>query len=160
MAAAEEKVTYKIGVVTALFMLMFTIVADLLQILLTLFVVTIPVAYLVTFLAEISLFIWLGILGVSYFGGRKAYQNIIALGSSVMIELVPLISALPALTAATAFIIFNSRKADKEAFKAKNSKMQLGRGYSNQQPRAANDNQSQFQAANDNDGEEEYREAA
>lgn len=141
MASAEGKVTYRIGAVTTLFMLMFTIVADLLQLLLTLLVVTIPVAYLVTFLAQITLFIWLAILGVSYFGGRKAYRNLLAIGSSVIIELVPIISALPAITAATAFIIFNSRAEDRERFKASKRKITL-------------------QGANDDEVEEEYREAA
>ncbi len=157
--AAEEKVTYRIGVVTGLFMLMFTIVADLLQFLLTLLVVTIPVAYLVTFLAQISLFIWLAILGVSYFGGKKAYQNLIALGSSVIIELVPIISALPAITAATAFIIFNSRAEDREKFKANKPKVLPGRGNS-AQSQAINENQRKFEAANDNGQEEESRQAA
>ncbi len=159
MAAAEEKVTYRIGAVAALFMLSFTLVADLLQFLLTITVVLIPAAYLVTFLAYGLLFLWLFILGVSYFGGRKAYRNLIAVGSGVIAELVPIISALPAMTATTAFIIFNSRAEDREKFKANKPKVLPGRGNS-PQAQTVNDNQRKFEAANDNEQEEESRQAA
>ena len=115
--AAEGNVPYSIGTVTALFMLMFAVVADLLQVLLTLSGFLAPASLLVTFFVETAFFVWFLIMRVSYFGGKKGFKNLIAFGGGLIVELLPLLDALPATTVAVAFIIWNSRAEDKEKFK-------------------------------------------
>ena len=114
--ATEGSVPYRIGTVTMIFMLGFAIIADLLQFFLTLTVVLALGSYLVTFLAETILFIWLLLLRVSYFGGKNASKNLVAVGASLITEMIPIIDAVPAITAATAYVIWNSRKEDREKF--------------------------------------------
>ena len=56
--------------------------------------------------------IWFLLLGVNYFSGRKAGIKIVASLGSVIGEIVPLVSALPILTAGVIGVIIASRLED------------------------------------------------
>jgi hypothetical protein len=58
--------------------------------------------------------VWFLVLGVNYFQGKKALAKIITMFSSVVIELVPIVDALPAITLGVVTLIFLTWAEDRE----------------------------------------------
>lgn len=99
-----------IGNITAGLMIATALLFDGIQALLTMSVFLLPFAYFFTFLGWIIFFLWFAILGVRYAGdgGRK----LLAAFASVIVELTPVISALPGITAGVIGIIVQTRIED------------------------------------------------
>jgi len=115
--AKVENVTYRIGMVQACFMVGVAVIADLLQVLLDLTGILAIASDIVTFLAESVLGIWFMINGVQFTSGKRALSKFLTAFGTTIIELVPIIDALPTLTIGTIFIIHASRKEDREKTK-------------------------------------------
>jgi len=109
------------------FMLGAAAILDLIQIILTLFVFTAPLAELSTFIAMPLFGIWFLILGVSYFGGKRATAKVVSALGSAVVELIPFLDAVPGITLGVYGVIRASRKEDKEKYE--------------EQRKAANDNE-------------------
>ena len=105
---------YRVGMVTAIFMVGLAVLVDIAQFFLTLTVLLALGSLFLTFLAASIFFVWFLILGVSYFGGRKAGVKILAAAGGLVAELVPVINALPATTVAVVTVIAISRIEDRE----------------------------------------------
>lgn len=106
-------VGHRIGPVTMFFMLACALIADCLQFL----VQFIPgvgqvIGWIIAFLAGGFFFMWFYMLGVSYFSGKKSFAKISAVLGMSVVELVPLVDALPALTVGVLAIILSSRAED------------------------------------------------
>lgn len=117
MAEAPE-VKYRVSGITYAFMVAFAVVCDGIQIILTLTGLLILVADLVTFMAGVGYWLWFKILGVKYASGKKARTKIITAASSIVVEAVPLLSALPMLTVGVVSMANASRAEDREAANA------------------------------------------
>lgn len=174
----EEKKKHKIGNVTAIFMLLLAAIADGLQFLLTLSVLLIPLSLLLTFLCGVGFALWFLILGA--YSGKGAEKKILTSLISSVAELIPLINAVPAITAGVLINIALSRLDDAHISLAKpdpkkmvaaarsarmqtarsqlRSRAQQGRAETQEERHApANDNQRQVRAANDNQNLPDYR---
>jgi hypothetical protein len=102
---------YRIGGVTAGLMIGTAIAFDAVQGLLTLTVVGSLLSFLVTIVAGIIFALWFMFNGVSIFGQNAAKKALISL-SSFVVELVPLIDALPAITFGVVALIAQARTED------------------------------------------------
>ena len=105
----EEK-KHKIGNVTAGLMLLLALIADGLQFLLTLSVLLLPLSLLVTFLFGVGFALWFFILGA--YSGKGAEKKVLTSLVSMVAEFVPVINAVPAITAGVLINIVLSRVAD------------------------------------------------
>lgn len=175
----EEKKKHKIGNITAIFMLLLAAVADGLQFLLTLSVLLIPLSLLLTFLCGIGFALWFLILGA--YSGKGAEKKILTSLVSMVAEFIPVINAVPAITAGVLINVALSRLDDahislakpdpkKMLAAARNVRMQAARSQLRNRARQgrteaqderhapANDNQAQ--AANDNTSQGSRRDAA
>jgi len=112
--ADEGTVTYRIGTVQACFMVGIAIIGDLLQFLLSLTGILAIGADVVTFLTESILGIWFMISGVGFMSGKKATSKFLNVIGTTVIELIPIVDALPTLTIGTILLIRASRAEDRE----------------------------------------------
>lgn len=101
-----------IGNVTAGIMIAFALIADGLQFLFTLSVVLIPLSLLLTFFTSTGFILWFFILGA--YRGKGAEKRVLISAISSIIELVPIINAIPAVTAGVIVNIVLSRAKDLE----------------------------------------------
>ncbi|MDB5189696.1 MAG: hypothetical protein JWN49_22 [Parcubacteria group bacterium] len=111
----KPKIEYRIGFVAAAFMFMTALFLDLTQILLSITGVFILASDLVTFMAAPAFGIWFLLLRVNYFGGKKAVAKVTAALVTVVVELVPVVDALPCITIGVISVIRSSRAEDREA---------------------------------------------
>lgn len=105
--------TYRIGTITAGLMIGVAVLVDGLQFLLTLTVIGSLVAMLVSAFAWITFVLWFALLGVSYFDRGAATRGLILL-SSIIVELIPLVNALPATTLGVVALVIHTRIEDKK----------------------------------------------
>lgn len=101
---------HKIGNVTAIFMVLLALIADGLQFLLTLAVILIPLSLLLTFLCGIGFALWFFLLGA--YSGKGAEKKVLTSLVSVVAEIIPVINAIPAITAGVVINIALSRMDD------------------------------------------------
>ena len=113
---------YRISTMTWIFMTSVAVVFDLLQILVTLLAVVLaPLAVLtipITGAALCIFWLWFMINGVSYLSGNKMGLKLTSALSSSIVELVPVLSALPGVTIGVTGVIIASRIEDAEKAKA------------------------------------------
>lgn len=167
----DEKKKHKIGNVTAGFMILLALVVDGLQFLLTLVVILIPLSLLVTFIAGIGFALWFFLLGA--YSGKGAEKKVLTSGVSLVAEFIPVINAIPAITAGVVLNIILSRLDDahislakpdprKILLAARKARMDASRARlrekgSMERQQAQEDRHA---PANDNSEDEEVREAA
>lgn len=163
----EPKLTYRIGGIGGGLIVSIAVVADLLQVLLSLTVVFALGDDIATIIAEGLIAFFLFIRGVNFFKGKKAFARVMSFFGETVIELVPFVDALPTLTAATIYQIHSTRVEDKLEFQEKHAaweaamERQIKREVANAQAAyQARLQRTRVLAANDNDSEEEYSEAA
>lgn len=113
----EGQVEYRIGWLSACLMLSIAIVADLVQILFTLFVALAPASIIVTVIAEGCIVLYFFLRGVPFVKGKGALGRILGLFVASLIELVPFLDALPTLTIYTIYSIHSVRKEDRALFR-------------------------------------------
>lgn len=109
---ADTQTPHRISTTTAFFMIVVAVLLDLIQFVFTLFVITSLLSELVTFFALCVFGVWFAILGVNYFSGKKVGLKLASVFTSAIVELVPLIDGLPAITAGVVGIIVSVRKED------------------------------------------------
>lgn len=104
----------RIGNVTAFLMISMAVIFDAVQFLLNFIPGLGQIAGLfITFLTATIFGLWFLLLGVSYFGGKKAGLKMTAAFGSVITELVPIVSALPAITMGVVVIIIATWAEDR-----------------------------------------------
>ncbi|MDB4991943.1 MAG: hypothetical protein JWL75_188 [Parcubacteria group bacterium] len=121
--ADTGKVTYRIPTTLAWFMGGICVIADGLQLILDLTGALAPGTFLVTIFDEgiiSAIFLW---RGVTYTSGKKALPKLLTLFGMNVIELIPILNALPTLTIGVVLIIRSSRAEDRLA---SNAKQQVG----------------------------------
>lgn len=69
---------------------------------------------MLSFIGFVSFLVWFALLGVNFFTGRKAGLKMMAGFGATIVELVPLVQALPALTMGVAVTIIASWLEDAE----------------------------------------------
>jgi len=115
----ERQKRQRISVPVALLMVALALIFDGLQDL-ALFVNVIPAvgtvidfifSEMIAWLAAIIFFVWFAVLGVNY-GGKKAALKLLISLSSFIVELIPLIDALPAITVGVVSLIIITRAED------------------------------------------------
>ena len=116
--------TYRISWLTASFMIAIALVLDAIQFVLTLFLLTEPLAELATFIAIPVFGVWFLLLGVNYFGGKRSTTKVISALGSTVVELIPFVDALPGITLGVGGVIWASRKEDKVAFEEQQAEQQ------------------------------------
>lgn len=79
----------------------------------------IVLCWFIAIVATISFGLWFKLLGVDYFGGKQAARKALTAISSVVVELMPLIDDLPAITAGVVLMFLFSRAEDIENGKLK-----------------------------------------
>jgi|CXWL01.1.fsa_nt_gi hypothetical protein len=103
----------RVGNITAFFMILIAFVLDLVQFL---FVwipgVDVVVGYLAAFFALCGFGVWFAVLRVNYFSGKRSGAKVLSLFTGTAVELIPIIDALPAITAGVIGIIVSSRSED------------------------------------------------
>jgi len=155
-----EGVQYRIGWLAGGLMLGLAVVADLLQILFTLVVVLAPASDIVTIIAEGGIVFYFFIRGVHFLKGKGSTGRIVGLIVTSVIEMIPFLDALPTLTFDTWYNIHSSRKADREEYKEKQEQLAAETAAQAAQEEQQVRAYLHYQAANDNEVEEEYQEAA
>lgn len=113
----EPKLEYRIGWVSGSLVLSIAVIADLLQALLSLTLVLSLGDTIVTVAAEGMITVYFNIKRVGFFRGKKALGRVLGLVFTSIIELVPLLDALPTLTADTIYNIYSARSEDRMLFK-------------------------------------------
>lgn len=125
---AEARKKPRVGDFTAGLLICFALLCDLIQFVLS-FLHVVPIAgnalafvlvLFVTIIAYISLGLWFALLGINYFTGKKAALKVLTMLATIGIELIPLVDALPAITAGTIVMVLVSRLEDTTGLKAKN----------------------------------------
>jgi hypothetical protein len=101
---------YTIGNVTAGLMIVLALIVDGLQILLTLTVLLIPLSLLLTFFSVVGFSIWFFLLGA--YKGKGAEKKVLTSLAASVVEIVPVLSAIPAATAGVVINIVLSRMDD------------------------------------------------
>jgi hypothetical protein len=101
---------HTIGNVTAGLMIGTALLIDGAQFLLTLSVVLLPVSEFLAVAAAVMFFLWFLILGA--YTGKKSWQRMMTTGLAAVIELVPVIGALPAVTGGVVGVIVQTRITD------------------------------------------------
>lgn len=124
---AEARTKPRVGNFSAGLLICIAVFFDVVQFLLS-FLHVVPVAgnalafvlvLFVTVIAYISLGLWFAMLGVNYFTGKRAALKVLTVLASLGIELIPLVDALPAITAGTVVMVLVSRLEDATGLKAK-----------------------------------------
>ncbi len=101
---------YTIGNVTAGLMIVLALIVDGVQILLTLTVLLIPLSLLLTFFSVVGFSIWFFLLGA--YKGKGAEKKVLTSLAASVVEIVPVLSAIPAATAGVVINIVLSRVDD------------------------------------------------
>lgn len=101
---------YTIGNVTAGLMIVLALIVDGLQILLTLTVLLIPLSLLLTFFSVVGFSVWFFLLGA--YKGKGAEKKVLTSLAASVVEIVPVLSAIPAATAGVVINIALSRMDD------------------------------------------------
>ena len=136
----EAQVQYRIGWISASLMLSIAIIADLLQILFTITVILAIAGDIVTVVAEGFIISYFLLRGVHFLKGKLSLGRILFFLVTLIIELVPILDALPLLTADTIYNIYSSRKEDRLAFTEKQAQLAARRSEeAKQQQRALNE---------------------
>ncbi|MDP3402986.1 MAG: hypothetical protein Q8S35_03485 [bacterium] len=162
---------HKIGNVTAGFMILLALLVDGLQFILTLVVVLIPFSLLATFIAGIGFALWFFLLGV--YSGKGAEKKVLTSAVSVIAEFIPVINAIPAITAGVVLNIVLSRlddahislaKPDPRKVLAATRKARMDASRARLREKGSMERQqtqnNRHAPANNNEGEGEMREAA
>lgn len=162
---------HKIGNVTAGFMILLALIVDGLQFILTLAVALIPFSLLVTFIAGIGFALWFFLLGA--YSGKGAEKKVLTSAVSVVAEFIPVINAVPAITAGVVLNIVLSRLDDahislakpdprKILAAARKARMDASRAKLREKGSAERQQtqDDRHTPANDNDEGEEVRQAA
>lgn len=105
------KQEYKISNVQIGLLVGTAVLIDGIQALLTLTVIGSVFAVFLSVFAALSFFLWFALLGINYFGKGAAIKMLASLGTLVA-ELIPIISGLPAITAGVVTLIVQSRIED------------------------------------------------
>lgn len=142
----EPRLTYRVPWATGGIILGIAILADLLQVLLALTVALSFLGDVVTFVAGGIIWLFLMFSRVSFLRGKKSTGRLIWFLVTAVIELIPILDALPTLSLDTWYNIISSRSEDRLLFKqqqeqyAKHSAAQavqeeaLARYYAQQAP--------------------------
>lgn len=153
----------RVGNVTAGFMLATAVLLDCFQFFLNLLPIPVIGWLLSTLIGIFALClfsIWFVLLGVGILGGRKAGMKMTSAMLAPVIEILPLVGALPGTTLGVLGLIIASRLEDTTKKPSGTAKVILRGGPRRLPPRPANDNaRGAPYAANDNE-ESEYRQAA
>lgn len=162
----------RISTVSAILMIMVAVIIDVAQF----FVAFIPGVDVVLdfMLGVLGIFIfgiWFMFKGVNYFSGSKSGTKLASIFGTAIIELIPLVDALPGTTIGVATLIYATRAEDKEKIEKAAAVITpslavAGRGAPLPKrqyvwpgrAQAANDNENE--AANDNEDSQEYQAAA
>jgi len=99
---------HKISTASAAMLLIVAAIVDILSALLNIFLITVPVYWLLYITASLGFFLWLNILGVSW-SGAKGQRTAMLFGLALGIELIPIINVLPAWIAFVVGAIINDR---------------------------------------------------
>ncbi|HEY0011042.1 MAG TPA: hypothetical protein VGB97_04020 [Candidatus Paceibacterota bacterium] len=115
-----DKVTYRVGTASAISLLTVELFLDGVQFLINLIpvlgqVINLGVTFIGIFIASLWLFIFCD--GVNYFTGKKAGLKVLGIMTGTVLELVPIVNALPALTLGVALVIIGTRMEDREKAK-------------------------------------------
>lgn len=113
----EPKLEYRIGWVSGGLVISVAVIGDLLQVLLSLTLVLSPGDDIVTVAAEGFITLYLNFKRVSFFRGKRALGRVLGLIFTWIIELVPIVDALPTLTADAIYNIHSARSEDRTMFK-------------------------------------------
>lgn len=113
----EPRLTYRVPWATGGIILGIAILADLLQVLLALTVALSFLGDIVTFVAGGIIWLFLMFSGVSFLRGKKSTSRLIGFLVTAVIELIPIVDALPTLTLDTWYNIVSSRSEDRLLFK-------------------------------------------
>src|SRR6185437_5296383 len=117
---ADGERKQRVTAITAIFLVGTALALDLLQDL-ALFVNVIPAlgqalyvaaSWFISILAAIVFGIWFAILGVNYFTGKKAAMKVLIAFASLVVELVPFLDALPAITFVVVALIIVTKTED------------------------------------------------
>lgn len=162
----EPQLTYKVSWVGGSLVAAFALIGDLLQVLLSLTVVLSLGGDIIAAIVEGIAVFYFAICGVPFMKGKRSFGRLGAWLITTVIELVPLLDALPTLTLGVIFTIYSSRKEDREAFEIAHAEWEAAMQQEEQRnfQIAARDYEMRAReasaiAANDND-EDEYQEAA
>ena len=171
---------HTIGNVTAGLMIAFALLMDVIQGFLTLSIFLIPFSWFITIFSFTALWLWFVLAGVKY-SGNAGGKRILIMIASIITELIPVINAIPAVTAGVIGTIGQTRledarrnsggKVTPRTAEAMIRKMRMDQARRNREERAraeresmqasrhpANDNHPE--AANDTAAAEDSRQAA
>jgi hypothetical protein len=110
---SKGEIQYRISWITGGFMLVFGGILDGIQLFFTVTGFLIPASYIATYLYITVLPLWFYILSVPLFGGRSAGLKMASAFGGAVVELVPVMDAVPAMTASIAGVIIASRMEDR-----------------------------------------------
>lgn len=115
MPEKSDSVEYRVSNTTAGFIIAVALLCDGAQFLLN-FIPAIGqmLSWLITFSALAVFALWFALLGISYFSGKKASSKVLSLLSATVVEMVPIINAVPAITMGVIGVIVASRAEDVE----------------------------------------------
>jgi len=109
-----QEIQYRVGSFATGFSIVIALLFDCLQFILNFIpVMGQVVSWFITFFAFSIFTVFFALLGVNYFSGKKASAKIISFLSSAVIELVPIVNALPAMTLGIIGILVAVRYEDK-----------------------------------------------
>lgn len=112
----EPQLTYKISWVGGLLIIALALAADLLQIFLSFTIALSPANIIITIMVEGGVFFYFLIVGVPFIRGKRALGRLFGWLFTTIIELVPILDAIPTLTFGVVLSVHSSRKADKEEY--------------------------------------------
>jgi hypothetical protein len=109
----------RIGFLTALLMVLLALIFDGVQFL-VLILIVVPgigfvlqlVSYLITGIAFVTFLLWFTLCGVSLIKGKRAAMKMITALASCIVELVPLLDAIPTITFGVVALIIQTRIED------------------------------------------------
>ena len=105
--------THRISTVSAGLMIGVAVLIDGIQFLLTLTVIGSLVSMLLSVFVWVAFLLWFALQGVSYFDKGAATRGFILI-FSVIVELVPMINALPATTLGVVALVIHTRMEDRK----------------------------------------------
>lgn len=169
-APANDNVQYRIGMLSAFFIVATAVFFDGIGFLLMLTGLGEIVTELIGICGSILFFVWFLFLGVNFMSG-KSTAKLGVMGAGTLIELIPFINGIsPTFTIETVGLIAITRKEDREKAEKKKSEQtkqsalqqqsaNRTRNYFAQrrqiQQRSANDDAIEEQATNDNEQEQQ-----
>ena len=87
-----------------IFLILVALLFDGVQVLLTLIVIGVVLNWIVSLWAAMTFFVWLKMLGISYWEGN-GIRKLLTFISTIFVEMIPIISAIPAWTLFVVLII-------------------------------------------------------